>query len=293
MIVSASRRTDIPAFYSKWFLNRVRQGWCLVPNPFNRDQVSRVSLEAAEVEAFVFWTRDPRSLIGYLGELDDLGFHYYFLFTVTGYPRGIEPGSPPIGLSIKTFQELSDRVGPQRVVWRYDPIVLSRLGGTGFHEHNFRRMAKALKGAAKRCVISFVKPYRKVRGRMETAAPGGADPVDFGSPEVRGLLSAVSESARENGLEVFSCASEQDFSEFGIRASRCIDADLLSNLFGIDISAPKDPFQRKECGCAASRDIGVYDTCLFGCSYCYATSSLERARANYARHDPQSPCLSG
>jgi len=264
-----------------------------VPNPFNRNQVSRVPLSAAEVEAFVFWTRNPRPLMRHLDELDDLGCRYCFLFTMTGYPQPIDPGSPPLDRSIETFQELSARVGPQRITWRYDPIVLSSLSGTGFHESNFRRVAEELKGAAHRCVISFVKPYRKARARMEAAAPGCVDPVDFGSPSVRGLLSAISDCARENLMETFSCASEHDFSAFGIRPSRCIDADLLSKVFGIEISAPKDPFQRKECGCAASRDIGAYDTCLFGCSYCYATSSPERAKANYARHDPQSPCLLG
>jgi hypothetical protein len=228
-----------------------------------------------------------------LDELDDLGCRYYFLFTLIGYPRRIDPGSPPPGLSIKTFQALSARVGPQRVVWRYDPIVLSSLSGTLFHESNFRRVAQELRGAAHRCVISFVKPYRKARSRIEASAPGGGDPVDFGSPEVRGLLTAVSESARENRMEILSCASEQDFSSFGIRPSKCIDGDLLSKLFGIEICAPKDPFQRKECGCAASRDIGVYDTCPSGCSYCYATTSPERAKANHARHDPESPCLIG
>jgi hypothetical protein len=129
---------------------------------------------------------------------------------------------------------------------------------------------------------------------MEAAIPGSSlNHVDFGSPAVRGLLSTISESARENRMEILSCASEQDFSPFGIKPSKCIDGDLLSKLFGIEISAPKDPCQRKECGCAASRDIGIYDTCLSGCSYCYATSSLERAKANYSRHDPQSPCLLG
>ena len=264
-----------------------------MPNPFNRDQISRVSLCAEEVEAFVFWTRNPRPLMGHMDELDDLGCRYCFLFTLTGYPPPIDPGSPSPAQSIKTFLDLSARVGSQRIVWRYDPIVLSRLSGTGFHVNNFRQIAKELKGAVQRCVISFVKPYRKTRARLAAAAPGGSDPVDFGSLEVRDLLNAMSEIARENLMEIFSCASEQDLSEFGISQSRCIDAELLSNLFGIEVSAPKDPYQRKECGCATSRDIGVYDTCLFGCSYCYATSSPERARANYARHDPQSPCLLG
>jgi hypothetical protein len=229
----------------------------------------------------------------YLDELDDLSCRYYFLFTLIGYPHLIDPGSPSLAMSVKTFQELSARVGRQRVIWRYDPIVLGCPGGAGFHESNFRKVARTLRGAASRCVISFFQPYRKVRARMEAAAPGSLDPVDFDSPAVRELLSAISETARENGMEVFSCASEHDFSPFGIKPSKCIDAGLLSKLFGIEISAAKDPCQRKECGCAASRDIGMYDTCLAGCSYCYATSSLERAKANFARHDPESPCLVG
>ena len=293
MIVSVSRRTDIPAFYSKWFLNRIRRGWCLVPNPFNANQVSRVTLAAAEVDAFVFWSRNPRPLMRYLDELDDMGCRYYFLFTLIGYPDRIDPGSPPLSLSIRTFQELSARVGSQRVIWRYDPIVLSGLSGTGFHESNFRLVAQELKGATDRCIISFVKPYRKARARMEAAAPGSSEPVDFGSPAICGLLNSISQTARENRMEIFSCASEQDLSAFGINSSKCIDADLISKLFAIEISPPKDPCQRKECGCATSRDIGMYNTCLFGCSYCYATSSLERAKANYARHDPQSPSLLG
>ncbi len=293
MIVSVSRRTDIPALYSQWFMNRMRQGWCLVPNPFNPNQVSWVSLSTAEVDAFVFWSRNPRPLMRHLDELDDMGCRYYFLFTLIGYPDRIDPGSPRQDLSIRTFQELSARVGPERVIWRYDPIVLSSLSGTGFHESNFRLLARELKGATGRSVISFVEPYRKARARMEAAARGSADPVDFGSLPIRGLLSAISEAARENGMEIFSCASKQDLSEFGINPSKCIDAELISKLFSIEIDAPKDTRQRKECGCAASRDIGVYDTCLFGCSYCYATSSLERAKAEFARHDPGSPSLVG
>ena len=291
MIVSVSRRTDIPAFYSEWFLNRVRHGWCDVPNPFNRNQVSRVTLSPREVDAFVFWTRHPRPLMKYLDELDDLGCRYYFLFTLIGYPARIDPGSPPPGVSIGTFQELSARLGPQRVIWRYDPIVLSDLSGAGFHESNFRRLAQELKGAADRCVISFVKPYRKARARMEAAARGAAEPVNFDGPPVQGLLSAISGTARENRMEIFSCAAERDLSSFGINPSRCIDADLISKLFAIETSPLKDPCQRKECGCATSRDIGMYDTCVFGCSYCYATSSPERAKANYAGHGPLSPSL--
>ncbi|MDR3570475.1 MAG: DUF1848 domain-containing protein [Syntrophobacteraceae bacterium] len=291
MIVSVSRRTDIAAFYSKWFVNRVRAGWCLVPNPFNPQQTSRVALSASEVDAFVFWSRDPHPLIKHLGELDDLGLRYYFLFTLVGYPRGIDPGAPSPRRSIKTFLELSARVGPEKTIWRYDPIVLSDLSGVGFHERNFRRLAGELRGAAKRCVISFVQPYQKARARMEAAAPGWRDRIDFSHPQVRGLLGAIAQIAGENGMQMFSCATGEDYSAYGIKPSRCVDAELISKLFGMEASTKKDPYQRKECGCAASRDIGMYDTCLFGCSYCYATTSFERAKANHARHDPDSPSL--
>ncbi len=291
MIVSASRRTDIPAFYAKWFLNRVRAGWCLVPNPFNPNQTSRVSLSAPEVDAIVFWSRNPRPLLKKLALLDDSGLRYYFLFTLVGYPRAIEPGAPPLEQSLRTFQELSAQVGPERTIWRYDPIVLSELSGVDFHENNFRKIASELRGAARRCVISFVQPYRKARARMEAAAPGCCDPIDFNRPRLRALLGAISQIAAENRMQLFSCAMEQDFSPFGITPSRCIDSRLISTLFDIRPTAAKDPCQRKECGCAASRDIGIYDTCLFGCTYCYATSSFQRAMENHSRHDPQNPSL--
>ena len=193
MIVSASRRTDIPAFYSKWFLNRVRQGWCLCQIRSTGIRSRGSAFPPAEVDAFVFWSRNPRPLMRYLDELDDLGCRYYFLYTLIGYPDRIDPGRRRLSQSIKTFQELSARVGPQRVIWRYDPIVLSGLSGTGFHESNFRQVAEELKGATGRCVISFVKPYRKARARMEAAAPGSLDPVDFAARRFGGLLSAISE----------------------------------------------------------------------------------------------------
>ncbi|MHC1725512.1 MAG: DUF1848 domain-containing protein [Syntrophobacteraceae bacterium] len=291
VIVSASRRTDIPAFYSKWFINRVRQGWCLVPNPFNRLQVSRVSLSAGDVDAYVFWTRNPRPLMRYLAELDGLGCRYYFLITLIGYPERIDPGAPSFKTAVNTFQDLSARIGPNRVIWRYDPVLLSSAAGCAFHKENFGQAARALRGCTKRCIISFMKPYRKARARIEAAAPGSSQPVDSGSPEVRDLLTFFSETARENSLEVFSCAGETDLSPLGVKPSKCIDGELISTLFDIEINAPKDSCQRKECGCTASKDIGAYDTCLFGCSYCYATSSLDRAKANHARHDPNSPSL--
>jgi len=291
MIISASRRTDIPAFYSKWFMNRVREGWCLVPNPFNRARVARVSLLREDVEAFAFWTRNPRPLIPRLGELDGRGFGYYFLFTLIGYPAGIDPGSPPVGPSLENFRELCARIGPERVIWRYDPVLFSAPTGVGFHEENFARLAEPLKGFSRRCVISFVENYRKIRGRIEAAIPGGVRAVDLADPAVRRLLLFFVATARQNGMEVRHCAGGQDLAELGVLPGGCIDAELVSRLFSVPADIRKDPGQRGRCGCSVSRDIGMYDTCLFGCSYCYATTSFARARENHALHDPEAPAL--
>lgn len=291
MIVSASRRTDIPAFYSKWFANRVREGWCLVPNPFNKAQVSRVSLLPEDVDAFVFWTRNPRPLMPFLTQLDKRGLRYYFLFTLVGYPGIIDPGSPPLDFSVANFRHLAARIGPDRVIWRYDPILLSPRTGHEFHQENFRRIAVALRGATNRCIISFAKVYRKARKRLDAAIQGGPGHTDPNHPKTGELLRSLSRSARENGLQLNSCAAEEDLSPFGIYPGRCIDSRLISELFNTPVDPAKDPSQRPQCGCAPSKDIGAYDTCLFGCAYCYATSSLERAKLNHAAHDPSSPSL--
>src|SRR5512135_950390 len=127
MIISASRRTDIPAFYSRWFMNRVRAGYCTVPNPFNANQVKRISLLPEEVDVIVFWTRNPRPLFPFLKELDVRGVRYYFQFTLLDNPRSIDPKTPPAESALQTFRALSEQVGPARVIWRYDPLVLSQI----------------------------------------------------------------------------------------------------------------------------------------------------------------------
>jgi len=293
VIISASRRTDLPAFYSEWLMNRVRAGYCLVPNPFNRDQISRVSLEPPDVDGIVFWTRNPRPLFPYLSELDDRGYRYYFLYTLMANPRQIDPGSPPAETSIETLRELSRRIGQRRVVWRYDPILLSNLTGPDFHLRSYRRIAAALKGYTTRSVVSIAHIYRKIQKRIACLAKQGIHLLPYDEKVLSPLMSSLAEIASENGMEIQSCADELDLHRFGIRPGKCVDDDLISEVFGLDFKAKKDVCQRKQCGCVASKDIGMYDSCLFGCSYCYATGSFERAKANYRMHDPGSASLLG
>jgi hypothetical protein len=288
MIISASRRTDIPAFYSQWFMNCIRAGTCEVPNPFNPFQIARVSLRPEDVDVIVFWTRDPSPMLPHLRELNDRGFRYYFLYTVMDNPRAIDPYCPTVKNSLHTFRALVDRTGPGKVIWRYDPIAFTPLTGPEFHEEAFRRIAGALKGHANRCILSIMNPYRKARIRL--ARKG----IQITPPEekvFKDLMLFMAGEAQDKGMEICSCATSLDLREYGIKHGKCVDDSYIRKVFGVEVTHRKDPSQRKACGCVVSKDVGMYDTCLFGCLYCYATSSIEKARENFRKHDPQSPRL--
>jgi len=181
MIISASRRTDIPAFYTPWFMNRLRSGWCRVPNPFNPLQVSEISLRPEDVDVIVFWTRNALPILPHLKELEERGYRFYFLVTLMDNPRVIDAGCPPLNEGLRTFRDLANRIGPERVVWRYDPIVFSSLTDPDFHMRAFRRIAGWLEGCTSRCIISVVHPYRKAQRRLRlapnlySASPGCQD----------------------------------------------------------------------------------------------------------------------
>jgi len=295
VIISASRRTDIPAFYPTWFLNRIKAGYCVVPNPFNHQLVNRVSLVLEDVDVVVFWTRNPRPLLKYLDELDARGYRYYFQYTLLDYPHMIDPYAPPLKSRIRTMYELAERVGPERVIWRYDPIVFSQATPVDFHRRAFEQIARALRGAAQRVVISILTPYAKIQKRLGEMSRQGAPLLPFdGSESWFGvLMEDLAVVADANGMEILSCASQLDLGGYGIRPGKCVDDDYIKRVFGVDVSQTKDPGQRKACGCVISKDIGMYDSCLFGCQYCYATSSFERSRENYAKHNSDSPSLLG
>jgi len=294
MIISASRRTDIPAFYAPWFMNRIRSGWCAVPNPFNRRQVSRISLRPADVDVIVFWTRNPRPLLPHLAELDARGYRCYFQYTLLDNPRAVDPKTPPADAAIAAFQELAAHVGPQRVIWRYDPIVLSDATGVDYHLERFARIAAALQGHTPRAVISVMDVYRKIAPRLRgLAAQGielGAGPAEE-TPGFATLMQGLAALAARHGMEIQSCAEEIDLTGYGIAPGKCIDDGYIRRVFGLELDLKKDPSQRAACGCVASRDIGMYDTCLFGCAYCYATSSFARAAVHHAAHDPAGEAL--
>jgi hypothetical protein len=296
MIISVSRRTDIPAFYSKWFINRIRAGYCTVPNPFNKNQVSHISLKLEDVDVIVFWTRNPRPLFPYLEELNQRGYRYYFQFTLMNNPRFLDTKSPPVDSSIKTFQELANFVGFQKVIWRYDPIVISEATNINFHIETYSYIASLLSGYTGRSVISIMDGYAKNNKRLRELEQAHNTKISNIAevPQLfSDLLPSLAKIAHSNGMEIVSCAEEVNFQLYGIQPGKCIDDNYIEKVFGLTVNHKKDPSQREACGCVLSKDIGMYDTCLFGCQYCYATTSFDKAEENHRKHNPDSPSLIG
>ena len=221
-----------------------------------------------------------------LGELAD--YMYYFQFTVTPYGRELEKGLPQKETIIETFRRLSDRIGPKRVIWRYDPILFSQSMDVSYHLHGFEAIAKRLASCTQTCVISFVDLYQKTRRNLRetTVREPGAD-------EITRLASGLAAIASSYGIRIQSCAERIDLEPMGIRHGRCVDRMLIEELLGCRLEVAKDRNQRPECGCVQSVDIGAYDTCSHGCLYCYANTDVETVCRNRALHDPSSPLLIG
>lgn len=293
MIVSASRRTDIPAFFAPWLMGRIRAGLCEVVHPYRPGQRTTVSLRPEDVDCFVFWTRAPGGLLGYLPELRERGHRWYFQFTLLDYPAAFEPHAPGLEHRLELFGRAASATPPGGVVWRYDPIILSSATPLGFHVDTFARLAERLRGLTDRVVVSLLDVYRRAgRGLVDLGRAG----IVVASPEehesaAQELLGSLASIAGSCGMEMQSCAEPLDLSTVGVRRGKCVDDELIRRLHGVTVSSAKDPGQRQACGCVASRDIGAYDTCLHGCRYCYATGSHERAAAAYGRHSPDRPAL--
>lgn len=308
MIISASRKTDIPAFYSDWFFNRLKAGFVLYKNPFNANQVHRVELTPENVDAFIFWTRNPKPFMKRFDLLEP--YIYYFQYTITGYPRYLEKSTPNPYKAIETFKELSQKIGKERVIWRYDPILLSNTLTIAEHKRLFAKIAGLLNGFTDKVVISFADFYAKTERNLkivqipikqEAKIEQKFEFFNILDPkfddDLRDLTSFMMQTAAENGMNIETCAEEIDLKKrygINIEHGKCIDNELLEKIAkNKGFPSKKDKGQRKECGCVESRDIGIYDTCVHGCQYCYATTKHHKAIENRKLHNPNSPFLLG
>jgi uncharacterized protein DUF1848 len=280
-LISASRRTDIPAFYADWFLERIRAGSVSWPHPFGGRMLT-ASLLPEKVAAIVFWTRNFIPMERHLPELEARGYRYLVHFTVTSLPRLFETHVPAPEEAVRQLRRLSERIGPGRLLWRYDPILVTAETGPEFHLRAFERLAVALAGFTRQCSISFVQIYGKVRSSFEKRGL----PLPGPDPDLRRSLAArLGEIGAGRGIAVKACCSDELLGPC-VEKGRCVDRDQVEALWpGLDCSALPSP-TREQCGCARSWDVGIYDTCLHGCSYCYATRDRKTAVGRHRRHDP-------
>lgn len=286
MILSVSRRTDIPAFYTDWFFNRLKAGYVLVRNPMNYHQVSKITLAPEVIDCIIFWTKNPAPIIEKLDLLTE--YNYYFQITVTPYDEKIETKVPAKPIVIEAFKQLSNKIGKEKTIWRYDPIILTDELDIGYHDRQFELIANALEGYTNRCIISFIDLYKKAERNMNKIP---LKPIDAQVMlEIGGMIKTV---AGKHGLKVETCSELIDLSSIGIDHTKCIDDRLISRIIGQELRIDKDKNQRDICGCAASVDIGAYNTCKHGCLYCYANFSDAAVRNNLLKHDPNSPMLIG
>ena len=288
MIISASYKTDIPAFYGRWFVNRLRAGYCLMRNPMNR-KVIRVAMTAGEVEGIVFWTKNFRPFMKHVDAVVETGIPFIVQYTINGYPRSLESHVVDWQKSVDTARSLADRFGPRCIVWRYDTIIFSDETPLAFHRDNFRRIADALVGVTDEVVISFMQLYAKTARNMDRMSQerGNAwtdQPLAVKSELAEELFGL----AHERGMVLTVC-SQPEIATIQ-PASRCIDAERLAEVGGKTFAA-KTHGNRPGCMCAASRDIGDYDTCPHGCVYCYAVRSQHLAVERFKAHDPDSEFL--
>jgi len=254
-------------------MERIREGDVWVKNPFNPSQAKALSLRPDDVDVIVFWTRNAEPLITYLKELDDRGYNYIFLYTITGYGTPLEKKSPSLERALETFKKLSCKIGPEKIFWRFDPIIYVSGKGEDWIASCFNRIACALRNETQRVIVSFLDFYPKVVKRLKTVEKEcGLKVTDLThhSTMVEKIATTLAELAIGNGMEIFSCAEKKELAPFGIRAGSCIDGKALNCLFGTHIAIEKDKTQRPQCQCTTSQDIGEYRTCRHECVYCYA-----------------------
>ena len=282
MILNVSGRTDIVAFYTEWFMNRYKEGFVDVRNPFNPEMVSRIKFE--NVDAILFCTKNPIPIINYLKEIDKpILFH----ITLTSYKNDIEPNVPSKTKIIKAIKEISNIVGIDNLYVRYDPIFLSDNYNIEYHKKAFEKMCSLLEGYVKQIIVSFIDNYKNVRKNEKVLRF-----KEFTENDYREIGISFSESAKKYGMTVQTCFEDRNLSEYGFKVGECISHELAYKLTG---KTYKNWTARKEqkCNCVQMVDIGVYNSCKHFCKYCYANFDERQVNNNFINHNPNSSLLMG
>lgn len=284
MIINTGMRTDIPAFYSDWFVNRLKAGFVLVRSPYNPRSVTRYRLSPDVVDLIGFCTKNPAPMLPHMDMLQPYG--QYWFVTITPYGREIEPCVPRKQDVLDSFRQLSDIVGTDSIGWRYDPVFISDQYPVDRHIKAFEYMAKALSGYTRTAVISFIDLYQKTKRNFPEARPVTA--------EQRLLLGkAFTDIGNQYGMTIKPCGEGDELSSFGADCSGCMTVAVYEQALHQRLRVPKTVPARKECACYLGGDIGAYNTCGHLCRYCYANYDNGIVQRNMLTHDPESPLLVG
>lgn len=287
MILSVSRRTDIPNYYSDWFITRIKEGFLYVRNPMNAHQISKIDLSPEVIDCIVFWTKNPANMIDKLEDLQK--YMYYFQFTLTGYGKDVEPNLPNKREElIPTFKRLSEKIGKERVIWRYDPILISKRYTINYHLKAFEEIASSLADYTEKVVISFVDLYSKTLRNTRKL-----DIRQITNEEMIEVAGEMAQIASKYNLIIETCAEQINLQEAGIQHGSCIDKKLIERLLGCKLTAEKDKNQREACGCFESVEVGAYNTCLNGCKYCYANFNDSKVEDHVKLYNRNSALLCG
>ena len=261
MIISASRRTDIPSLHTKWFLNRLKEEYVITQNPISKNNFYKIPLNKNIVDIIVFWSKNPN--IDFLKEVKDLGYEFYLHFTITPYNKNIERNIPDKNLLIRNFQIISKLFGKEKIIWRYDPIILNDDFDANYHLNNFKNFADSLNGYTDECIFSFVQIYSKIKNNIK----------NINDDDKLLLIENIKEISEKNNIKLKSCSQDFDkITNIRVEKSACIDKERIQKILGYSIKEKKYKSQRKLCNCIESIDIGMYNTCTNGCIYCYANS---------------------
>lgn len=264
MIISASKRTDIPAFYSEWFIRNLKNGVFRVRNPLFPRKISEYRFEKQDIDCIVFWTKYPKPLMKHIDYLLQ-NYNFYFQFTLNDYPNTIEPNLPMLDDRIQTFKDLSLKIGKKRIIWRYDPIIITYSTDVDYHIHHFKKIFNEIKDYTNRIVISFVDEYARNQKRLKNIK----NEITSDS-QAEFIIKEFKNIAKSSNIEIFGCA-EDKYISFGLNGGKCIDDELINKLFNIKLKTTNSK-EREGCHCIKNIDIGAYNTCPYNCVYCYANN---------------------
>lgn len=285
MILSVSRRTDIPSYYSEWFINRIRDGFYYTYDK-RENKYNKISLSPKNVDVIVFWTKNAIPLISHLNELSSRGYRFYFQYTINPYGKDIEPEIVNKRDILKSFEKISTVYGKDAVVWRYDPILINDKHSVNFHKKSFAQLCKAISPYTNECVISFVKDFERGQQLAYYRIPSNT--------EIDEIAKSFGNTAKKYGLKLTTCCEKADLTKYGINHSACIDREKIESILHDSILVEKDKTQGKGCRCIQSVDIGQFNSCISKCAYCNSGGVQDfLCKYNFANNHIDSPLFTG